>query len=97
MFNKQSSFNPRAVAVTTSPFVSRESSDAFAKVTREHVGRQLAVVVDGGGMAASDPDEIQGGNAIISANLDHLSASLAILMECPRRFQPNSWRRNRFD
>ena len=62
-----------------------ESSDAFAKVTREHVGRQLAIVVDGVVLAAPRiQSEIPGGNAIISANLDNLRALLlAILMECP--------------
>jgi preprotein translocase subunit SecD len=62
-----------------------ESSSAFAKVTRENIGRRLAIVVDSVVLAAPRiQSEIPGGNAIISGNLDNLRAlQLAILMECP--------------
>jgi preprotein translocase subunit SecD len=62
-----------------------ESAEAFRKITRENIGRQLAIVMDG--VLLSAPiirDEIPGGAGVISGNFERLSAvQLASLMESP--------------
>jgi len=62
-----------------------ESSEAFAKVTRENIGQLLAIVMDG--IVLSAPriqSEIRGGEALISSNWDRLRAlQITLLLEYP--------------
>ncbi len=60
-----------------------DSAKAFARITRDNVGRQLAIVMDGVLLSApAIRAEIAGGAGVISGSYDRLQAvQLAILLE----------------
>jgi preprotein translocase subunit SecD len=62
-----------------------ESADTFRKITRDNVGRRLAIVTDGVVLAAPIiRSEIPGGQAMISGDFDRLkSLQMAALLEVP--------------
>lgn len=66
-----------------------ESAEAFAKVTRENIGRRLAMVLDDVVLTAPRiQSEISGGKAVITTDLDRLGAiQTSILLGYPLPLQ----------
>ncbi len=72
-------FNPNTQAAIVGLVFTKEGGDLFAKITRENVGKPLAVVLDG--VVLSAPviqDEITGGEAQITGNFTPEEAKILV-------------------
>ncbi len=72
-------FNPSTGEPTVSLIFDKEGSDLFAKITKENIGKTVAIFLDGQPISAPTvQQEITGGQAVISGNFTPQEAKLLV-------------------